>query len=139
MSASTPWLLTGVTGGLGAKILHDLLHVHKISTRDIIVTARTESKRESYESEGLQFRVLDYGRPETLSPALEGVANFLFTSSPERNSELRIAHQTNVIEAAKAQGVKKVWYVSLAFGGYGDGSKIGFQAAHYATEDKLKQ
>jgi len=42
-------------------------------------------------------------------------------------------------EAAKAQGVKRVWYVSLAFGGFGDGSKIGFQQSHYRTEDLLVQ
>jgi uncharacterized protein YbjT (DUF2867 family) len=136
-SQRTPWLLTGVTGGLGAKILNDMLQVHNVPPQNIIATARSESRRETHESRGLQFRILDYDRPETLHPALENVENLLFMSSAERHSPTRIAQHSNVIEAAKAQGVKKVWYVSLAFGGYGDDSKIGFQAAHYETEKRL--
>jgi len=135
---STPFLLTGVTGGLGAKILHDMLHVHHIPAKDIIATSRSESKKAGFEGQDLEFRVADYNRPETLHVAFENVENLLFMSSSERDNNKRNAEHANVIEAAKAKGVKKMWYVSLAFGGYGDGSQIGFQQAHYATEDLLK-
>lgn len=60
-------------------------------------------------------------------------------SSSERDSIKRNVEHGNVIEAAKKAAVRKVWYVSLAFGGLGNGSKIGFQQAHYETEDRLKR
>lgn len=134
----TPFLLTGVTGGLGAKILNDMLHTHNIPASSIIATSRSESRRSQYESQGLQFCVADYNRPDTLIAAFDNVENLLFMSSSERDNTKRNAEHTNVIDAAKAKGVKKVWYVSLAFGGFDDGSKIGFQVAHYETESKLK-
>jgi uncharacterized protein YbjT (DUF2867 family) len=136
---STPILLTGVTGGLGAKILHDMLHVHHVSPSNIIATSRSESKRTEFESQGLQFRVADYNRPETLTEAFKGIGDLLFMSSSERDNVKRNAEHSNVIEAAKAAGVKKVWYVSLAFGGFDDTSKIGFQQAHYETENRLRE
>jgi len=135
---STPFLLTGVTGGLGAKMLHNLLHVHHIPAKDIIATSRSEGRKAEFEHQGLQFRVADYDRLETLMAAFENVENLLFMSSSERDNDKRNAEHADVVEAAKAKFVKKVWYVSLAFGGYGDRSKIGFQQAHYETEDLLK-
>jgi thioester reductase-like protein len=55
-------LLTGVTGGLGAKILDDMLHVHNVSASNIVTTSRSESNRARFESQGLIFRVADYVR-----------------------------------------------------------------------------
>ena len=133
----TPFLFTGVTGGLGAKILDDLLHKHNLPPISIIATSRSESNRSRFESQGLTFRVADYNFPETLEPAFKDVENLLFMSSSERDSAKRNVEHGNVIEAAKRARVKKVWYVSLAFGGFGDGSKIGFQQAHYETERRL--
>ncbi|KAK4501579.1 hypothetical protein PRZ48_007388 [Zasmidium cellare] len=137
MTSQTPFLLTGVTGGLGAKILEDMLKVHKIDPSKIIATSRSESNRSKFESRGLQFRVADYKDPSTLSSAFKNVKELLFMSSSERNSEIRNQEHLNVIEAAKANNVGRVWYVSLAFGGWGDSSKIGFQQAHYETERLL--
>lgn len=133
------FLLTGVTGGLGAKILHDMLQVHHVQSSTIIATSRSESNREQFESQGVHFRVADYSRPETLDTAFQGINNLLFMSSAERDTPKRNQQHRNVVEAAKKAGVGKVWYVSLAFGGFGDGSKIGFQQAHYETENLLKE
>lgn len=86
----------------------------------------------------MQFRVADYNDPSTLESAFEGVGELLFMSSSERDNAKRNFEHNNVIEAAKKARVGRVWYVSLAFGGWGDGSAIGFQQAHYETEDRLK-
>ena len=134
---SRPFLFTGVTGGLGAKILNDLLYTHSVTPRSIIATSRSDSNRSRFESQGLIFRVADYKRPETLETAFKDVENLLFMSSSERDNAKRNLEHGNVIEAARKAKVKKVWYVSLAFGGFGDGSKIGVQQAHYATENEL--
>ncbi|KAK5119852.1 hypothetical protein LTR85_007178 [Meristemomyces frigidus] len=134
----TQYLLTGLTGGLGAKVLADMLNKHHIPASNIIATSRSEGNKARFESQGLQFRVADYSRPGTLVAAFANVKNLLFVSSSERDDTKRNTQHTNVIEAAKATGVKKVWYVSLAFGGFGNGSKIGHQQAHYQTERMLQ-
>lgn len=134
---STPFLLTGVTGGLGAKVLNDLLDKHSVPPSSIIATSRSESNKARFESQGLTFRVADYNRPETLESAFQGVGDLLFMSSSERDNAKRNREHGNVIEAAKKAKVGRIWYVSLAFGGFGNGSKIGFQQAHYETESAL--
>ncbi|KAF2170929.1 hypothetical protein M409DRAFT_18900 [Zasmidium cellare ATCC 36951] len=139
MTSQTPFLLTGVTGGLGAKILEDMLNVHKIDPSKIIATSRSDSNRSKYESRGLHFRVADYKDPSTLDSAFKNVKELLFMSSSERDNTTRNREHLNVIEAAKKNGVGRVWYVSLAFGGWTDSSKIGFQQAHYETERLLAQ
>lgn len=133
----TKYLLTGVTGGLGARILHDMLHVHHLDPHSIIATSRDPTKRNFFESQGLQFRVADYNDPSTLQAAFVDVKNFLFMSSSTRDTPTRDREHANVLHAAKTARVGKVWYVSLALGGFGDGSRIGFQQAHYATEHLL--
>lgn len=130
-------LLTGVTGGLGAKVLDDLLNKHHLKPSSIIATSRSPSNRARYEDLGLQFRVADYNDPTTLESAFQNVQDLLFMSSSERDTPTRNREHTNVVEAAKKAGVVKVWYVSLAFGGFGDESAIGFQQAHYETENML--
>lgn len=137
--APTKYLLTGVTGGLGAKILSDMLTIHHIPPQSIIATSRSASKCSHFEAMGVQFRVADYNDPSTLLPAFQDVENLLFMSSSTRDNATRNREHSNVVAAAKEAAVGKVWYVSLAFGGFGDGSEIGFQQAHYETETLLKE
>lgn len=136
---TTPYLLTGVTGGLGARILHDMLHIHNIPASSIIATSRNEANRVRFEAQGLQFRVLDYDRPDTIRKALVGVQLFLFMSSATRDTPKRNIEQGHVVDAAVEAGVGEVWYVSLAFGGFGDESKVGFMQAHLVTEKRLQE
>lgn len=135
----TQLLLTGVTGGLGAKILTDLLHKHNMPASSIVATSRSEDNRPRFERQGLEFRVADYNDPDTLASAFQDVETLLFISSSERDNAKRNKAHSNVIAAAQRTGVGKVWYVSLAFGGFGSGSKIGFQQAHYETEMQLQE
>jgi len=139
MSSHLPILLTGTTGGLGTTILHHLLHTHNLDPSSIIATSRSPQNRSKYESQGVQFRELDFARQETLDSALAGVGLLLFVSSSERDTPKRNREHGNVIEAAVRAGVKAVWYVSLTFGGWGDGSKVGFMAAHLWTEERLRE
>jgi uncharacterized protein YbjT (DUF2867 family) len=138
MSPPSPILLTGTTGGLGTTILHHLLHTHNLDPASIIATSRSPSNRSKYESQGVQFRELDFARPETLGPALEGVGLLLFVSSSERDTPTRNREHGNVIDAAVRAGVIAVWYVSLAFGGWGDESEVTFMEAHLWTEERLR-
>jgi uncharacterized protein YbjT (DUF2867 family) len=136
---ASPILLTGTTGGLGTTILHHLLHTHRLDPQSIIATSRSSSARSKYESQGVQFRELDFARLDTLRTALKGVGLLLFVSSSERDTPKRNEEHGNVIDAAVKEGVKEVWYVSLAFGGFGDESKVGFMQAHLWTEERLRE
>lgn len=62
----------------------------------------------------------------------------LFVSSSERDSTKRNVEHGNVLDAAAEAGVE-VWYVSLAFGGFGDESRVGFMQAHLETEGRLRE
>nr|POE87391.1 quinone oxidoreductase 2 [Quercus suber] len=132
-------LLTGTTGGLGAQVLATLLSSHDIPPSSIIATSRSAAKAAQFEAQGVRFRVADFDKPDTLTVAFEGVHDLLFVSSSTFNDALRNAEHRNVIEAAKVARVARVWYVSLAFGNWGDGSAVGFQQAHYETEKLLKE
>lgn len=136
-SQKTPFLLTGVTGGLGAKVLQYLLNDHAVPASSIVATSRSSSNQGRLESQGLQFRVADYKDPASLDAAFSNIENLLFVSSSEFDSTVRNIEHRNVIDAAKTAGVGKVWYVSLALGGLGNGSTVGFQQAHYETEKLL--
>lgn len=137
MSSSKTILLTGVTGGLGGRVLEDLLNKQHVPSSSIIVTSRTASNRERFEKQGLAFRELDYGRPETLTAALKGVNEFLFMSSSQVNNDMRRTEHQNVVNAAKAAGVSRTWYVSLAFGGFEVNDKVPVQMVHNWTEEML--
>ncbi|QIX01461.1 hypothetical protein AMS68_006978 [Peltaster fructicola] len=134
---SQKYLLTGVTGGLGGKILEDMLNRLNLPAASITATSRSESSRGLFESQGLNFKVLDYDRPETIREALVGVDNFLFMSASEFDNDKRRIMHRNVVDAAKAVGVRKTWYVSLAFGGFGVNEKVSVQAVHNWTEEML--
>lgn len=131
------FLLTGVTGGLGSKILDDMLHKHGIPASSITATSRSTSNRVKFESQGLRFEVLDYDRPDTIREALIGVQNLLFVSAAESDNQKRKVMHQNVVDAAKAAGVKKTWYISLAFGGFDVNEIVKMQQVHNWTEQML--
>lgn len=73
-----------------------------------------------------------YTQPETLAPALTGVDTLLLISSSEVGQ--REAQHRNVIEAAKAAGIKRIVYTSLL---HADRSPISLGEEHRATEALL--
>nr|POE65686.1 quinone oxidoreductase 2 [Quercus suber] len=138
--ASPSILLTGATGGLGAEILKHLLSTSSpLPPSAIIATSRSAANAARFEDQGVQFRVADYDDRATLKAAFAGVHDVLFVSSPTRDTARRNVEHRNVVEAAKLARVGRVWYVSLAFGGWGDDSAIGVQQAHYETEKLLQE
>ncbi len=78
-------------------------------------------------------READYARPETLAAALAGVDTLLLISSSEVGQ--RAAQHHNVIEAAKAAGVKRIVYTSLL---HADTSPLSLAEEHRETEAELR-
>ncbi|PYH43900.1 putative NmrA-like family protein [Aspergillus saccharolyticus JOP 1030-1] len=130
------YLLTGVTGGLGAHVLeYFLAHVPHSS---FAVASSNPAKASEFTRQGIAFRVVDYNEPSTLASAFQEVENLFFVSSSTFDNERRRRQHQSVVDAAQQAGVKHIWYTSLAYGGHTSTSAVAVQQAHYMTEAMLK-
>ncbi|WP_029684317.1 SDR family oxidoreductase [Tatumella saanichensis] len=122
--------ITGATGQLGRKVIHELLKT--LPADRVTALVRQPQQAAKHLPDGLILREADYNRPETLQPALEGVTRLLLISSSEVGQ--REAQHAAVIDAAKAAGVQFIAYTSLL---HADRSPLGLATEHRATEAKL--
>ncbi|OJJ68801.1 hypothetical protein ASPBRDRAFT_132029 [Aspergillus brasiliensis CBS 101740] len=138
------YLLTGSTGGLGSLIL-DYFTTHfppsQLTTHGITYAASSSNPDNAHRftSKNIPFRTVNYDDPTTLDIAFQDVENLFFVSTNTFDVEKRRRQHLNVVEAAKRNGVKHVWYTSLAFGGLNSNSKAAVQQAHYMTEEMLRE
>ena len=88
----------------------------KVQAKDIIATVRDLKKGEKFKSKGIEVRLAYYSKPETLQEAFKGVYKLLFISSIPGQSVSREIQHKNVVEAAKACGVKFIVYTSIIKG-----------------------
>jgi NAD(P)H dehydrogenase (quinone) len=124
-------LVTAASGQLGRLVVESLL-TRGANPADIVASARDTSKLEDLEARGIRTVELDYARPETIAPALEGVDTLLLVSGPEFGNRA-VQHQ-NVIDAAKAAGVSKLVYTSAPQATTAD---FAVAPEHKATEEAI--
>jgi len=103
-------LITGATGHLGKETINSLLE-RGISASDITALVRDENKAADLIAKGIQIKKGDYHHYDSLKEALKGVDKLLLVSSSDLND--RLAQHKNVINAAKANGVKHIAYTSI--------------------------
>lgn len=120
--------VTGATGQLGRIVVEKLKQ--KVPASDIIVLVRSPEKAADL---GVTAREADYAKSETLQSALEGVDTLLLISSSEIGQ--RAVQHRNVIDAAKAAGVRRIVYTSLL---KADSSPLSLAEEHRQTETDLK-
>lgn len=120
--------VTGATGQLGRRVVEALKS--RAPASDIVALARDPAKAADL---GVTVRAADYAQPETLAVALAGVDTLLLISSDAVGQ--RLAQHRNVIEAAKAAGVKRIAYTSIL---RADTSPIALADEHKATEALIK-
>ncbi|UFM64445.1 NAD(P)H-binding protein [Paracoccus sp. MA] len=120
--------VTGATGQLGRLTIEKLKTL--LPAGEIVALARSPEKAEL----GVETRAFDYDRPETLAPALAGVARLVLISSSEVGK--REAQHRAVIAAAKAAGVGQIVYTSLL---HADRSPLSLADEHVATEAALAE
>jgi NAD(P)H dehydrogenase (quinone) len=121
--------ITGATGHLGRLVISKLKE--KALAGQIVGLVRSKQKAADL---GVEAREADYDKPETLGPALEGVATLLLISGSEMGK--RATQHKNVIDAAKKAGVKWIVYTSLL---HADRSSLSLAGEHLATEAALKE
>lgn len=124
-------LITGASGQLGAQVLAALDGT--LAKSDTAVLVRKEDDRARLAAEGYDARVADYTDPSALNAAFDGIERLLLISSSEVGQ--RAPQHQNVIDAAKAQGVRFIAYTSILSA---DSSPLALAQEHKATEEALK-
>lgn len=122
--------ITGATGQLGHHVLQNLLNT--VPAGQIVAIVRNPAKAEALSQQGVVVRQADYSDEAALTAALQGVDKLLLISSSEVGQ--RAVQHRNVINAAKAAGVKFIAYTSLL---HADKSPLGLADEHIATEQML--
>lgn len=123
-------LVTAASGHLGRLVVDTLLE-REVPASQIIVGVRTPSKVDDLAARGVRVVELDYARPETVAPALEGVDRVLLISGTDAD---RVAGHRNVIDAARAAGVERLVYTSAP---RVDEIDYALGADHKATEEAI--
>lgn len=124
--------VTGATGQLGQLVIETLLKSQPL--QNIVALVRNVGKAQKLKDQGIDVRLFDYDKPETLVPALKGVERLLLISS--NNIGSRVPQHKRVVDAAKEAGVKFLAYTSLL---YADKSKLSLADEHRQTEAYIKQ
>ncbi|HDR2892593.1 TPA: SDR family oxidoreductase [Enterobacter asburiae] len=124
--------ITGATGQLGQLVIEHLLKT--VPTSQIVAIVRNPAKAGALSQQGIVVRQADYTDQAAFTAALNGVDKLLLISSSEVGQ--RATQHQNVINAAKAAGVKFIAYTSLL---HADKSPLGLHVEHVATEKALAE
>ncbi|KAL1651167.1 hypothetical protein SLS58_000505 [Diplodia intermedia] len=145
--------ITGASGKLGGAVLRNLLSHALIPAHDIVVTTSSgptnpdddDPRWQHARSLGVAVRHASYDDRGSMEAAFRGCSRLLLVSTPRISMDFdddappgaagREAHHFAAIDAARAAGVRRVYYTSL---GFGDDSKAGVMRAHNRTEAYLR-
>ena len=124
--------ITAASGQLGSEIAKQL--VSEIGAENIVGTARTLSKAEHL---GITVMPGDYNKRSDFDEALKGVEVVMIVSGMDA-PEKRIQQHRNIINAAKAAGVRKIVYSSI-IGHEGSSSFDAIVQSNRQTEQDIKE
>jgi NAD(P)H dehydrogenase (quinone) len=102
-------VVTGATGKLGRLVMEELLQ--KVPAGELAVAVRDQARAADLAARGVQIRLADYDRPDTLSSAFKAGEKVLLISANEVGK--RAAQHRRVIDAARAARVGLLAYTSL--------------------------
>ncbi len=130
-------LVTGASGNYG-KATIDFLLKKGIPANSISGLVRNEDKVEDLKAKGINLRIGDYDNYDTLIEAFKGVEKLLLISGSDVAN--RGQQHKNVVNAAKAAGVKHILYTSFERKNDTETSPIYFLAkSHIETEEFIKE
>ncbi|MFD6421530.1 SDR family oxidoreductase [Streptomyces sp. NPDC060198] len=120
-------VVTGATGQLGRLVVEQLLTT--VPADRIAAVVRDAAKAAPLAALGVELRVADYDRPETLKTVFRPGDRVLLISGSEVGK--RVAQHTAVIDAAKEAGVAQLAYTGVLGGPAAD---FLLAEEHKATE-----
>lgn len=123
--------VTGATGHLG-RLAVDALIDRGVDAADLVAVVRDPAKASDLAARGVRVRQADYADRAALEAALAGVDKLLLISGSEVGS--RLPQHTNIIDAAKSDGVGFIAYTSVL---HADTSPLSLVPEHKATEELL--
>src|SRR5690606_26193768 len=121
-------LVTGATGQLGSLVLRHL------ARRAPDVQAIAGGRKAAKAAAGVEFRLVDYDRPEMIEAALDRVSRVLLVAGSEVGK--RVAPHRAVIDAAANAGVQLLGYTSIL---RADTNPLQLAQEHRATERVLAE
>ena len=127
-------LVTLANRNFGTLAINSLLK--KIPAKNIIGTVRDLSKGTKLKEKGIEIRIADYTKPETLKESFKGVKKLLFISSLPNEKYPRQKQHKNVVEAAKSCGVEFIVYTSFI---NCDKNASNLSLDHKFTENLIKE
>jgi NAD(P)H dehydrogenase (quinone) len=130
-------LVTGATGQFGKATIQYLLD-KGADPANIKALVRNESSARDFEEKGVGVAIGDYDDAASLVRAFEGVDRLMFVSASDIDK--RVSQHRNVVNAAKAAGVKHVVYTSFQRRNETESSPLWIVArSHLHTEQWLKE
>ncbi|MDU0203885.1 SDR family oxidoreductase [Paenibacillus sp. MAH-36] len=124
-------LVTGATGKLGSRVVDVLLKT--VPASQLAVSVRNPEKAEGLRARGVDVRLGDFDRPETLQTAFTGIDRLLIISA-DGDTETRIRQHNNAVAAAEHAGVTFIAYTSIA---NASGSTNFLAPVHRTTEEAI--
>ncbi|MFB7517784.1 SDR family oxidoreductase [Streptomyces sp. NPDC056144] len=118
-------VVTGATGQLGRLVIDALLAT--VPAEQVAAVVRDKEKAAGLAERGVELRIADYSRPETLAGAFEAGDRVLLISGSEVGQ--RVPQHAAVIDAAKAAGVAQLAYTGV----------LGGDAADFTLADEHKE
>ncbi|MET9541300.1 SDR family oxidoreductase [Streptomyces sp. NPDC006553] len=122
-------VVTGATGQLGRLVIDALLSSPTVPAESVVAVVRDKVKAADLAERGVELRIADYSKPETLAGAFEAGDRVLLVSGSEVGQ--RVAQHSAVIDAAKAAGVAQLAYTGVLGG---DEADFELAAEHKVTE-----
>ncbi|MGW6964894.1 NmrA family NAD(P)-binding protein [Streptomyces zaomyceticus] len=123
-------VVTGATGQLGRLVVDALLTGGSaVPAESVVAVVRDKEKAADLAERGVELRIAEYSRPETLAEAFEAGDRVLLISGSEVGR--RVAQHAAVIDAAKAAGVAQLAYTGVLGG---DEADFDLAAEHKETE-----
>ncbi|MGW2303583.1 NmrA family NAD(P)-binding protein [Streptomyces sp. NPDC001809] len=126
-------VVTGATGRLGRLVIDALLADPAVAAGSVAAVVRDKEKAADLAERGIELRIADYSRPETLAGAFGAGDRVLLISGSEVGR--RVAQHAAVIDAAKAAGVAQLAYTGVLGG---DEADFDLAAEHKATERLIR-
>lgn len=123
--------ITGATGKLGRHVLEEMLRTQP--SNEVVAIVRNPAKAADLTARGIQVRIGDYSKPESLPSALAGVTKLLLISSSEVGR--RAVQHKAVIEAARNGSVDFIAYTSIL---RADTSGLVLAEEHRITEQAIR-
>ncbi|UVI32827.1 SDR family oxidoreductase [Paenibacillus spongiae] len=124
-------MVTGGTGKLGSMVMETLLET--VPAKDLAVSVRNSEKAESLRIRGVDVRLGDFDRPDTLDKAFAGIDRLLIVST-DGDNETRIRQHAASVAAAQRANVEFIAYTSLA---NASENTIFLAPVHRATEEAI--